>query len=97
MSQLPHNHDTLKLTSEISAANKHVVQIASPNDEMKLLSSLDTLGYIEFDGLCNLKTLKKMLFTNLELPCLSRNTFHSIGQYKFEGDFLVQCVWHYTL
>ena len=69
MPQLPHNHDTLNLTSEISAANKHVVQVASPNDEMKLLSSLDILGYIEFNGLCNLKNLEKKLFKNLELTC----------------------------
>ena len=44
------------------AENKYVMHIASANDELKLLSSLHTLGYIEFDDLCNLDCLEERLF-----------------------------------
>ena len=40
----------------------NVIHVASDTDEMKLLSSLHTLGYIEFDVLCNLRNLKEKLF-----------------------------------
>ena len=42
------------LESVTCAENKHVIHIATKNDEFKLLSSLHTLGYIKFDVLCNL-------------------------------------------
>ena len=44
------------------AENKHVIHIATKTDELKLLSSLHTLGYIEFDILCNLDCLEESLF-----------------------------------
>jgi hypothetical protein len=37
-----------------SPENKLVMQIYSRSDELHLLSSFHTLGYIEFDDLCNL-------------------------------------------
>jgi hypothetical protein len=40
-----------------SADNKLVIHISSRSDELHLLSSLHTLGYIEFDDLCNLDCL----------------------------------------
>ena len=45
----------------ICAENNIFVPIASVHDELKLLSSLNTLGYIEFDVLCNLNNLKEKL------------------------------------
>ena len=39
----------------------NVIHVASDTDEMKLLSSLHTLGYIEFDVLCTLSNLKEKL------------------------------------
>jgi hypothetical protein len=42
--------------------------ITSVNDELKLLSSLNTLGYIEFDVLCNVNNLKEKLSFSDELP-----------------------------
>ena len=56
---------------------------------MRLLSSLNILGYVKFDVLCNLSTLKKNLCMNLGLPCLSRFIFHAIGQYNCEGEYMV--------
>jgi hypothetical protein len=37
-----------------SAENKHVMHVASEYDELHLLSSLLTLGFIKCDDLCNL-------------------------------------------
>ena len=59
MPQLARHHDILNFESETSIANNHVIIIGSSSEEMRLLSSLNTLGYIEFDVLCNLSTLKK--------------------------------------
>jgi hypothetical protein len=42
------------LESNTCAENRHVIHNASDVDELKLMSSLNTLGYIEFDVLCNL-------------------------------------------
>jgi hypothetical protein len=42
------------LEPNTSTENKHVIHLASARDEQKMLSSLHTLGYIEFDDLCNL-------------------------------------------
>ena len=50
------------------AKNKHVIHIATKTDEFKLLSSLYTLGYIEFDVLCNLDCLEESLFKYADLP-----------------------------
>ena len=71
MPQLDHDSDTLNSESKISAANNHVILLGISSKEMRLLSSLNTLGYIEFDSLCNLSTWEKKLFMNLDLPCLS--------------------------
>ena len=56
------------LKSHTCAEIKHVIHIASANDELKLISSLKTLGYIEFDVLCNLSDLEEQLFEHAELP-----------------------------
>ena len=48
--------------------NKHVIHIATKTDEFKLLYSLHTLGYIEFDVLCNLDCLEESLFKYVDLP-----------------------------
>ena len=49
------------------AENKLVIHIATKTDELKLLSSLHTLGYIEFDVLCNLDCLEESLFKYADL------------------------------
>jgi hypothetical protein len=52
--------------------------ITSVHDEPKLLSSLNTLGYIEFDVLCNLNNLEEKLSFSPDFPWLSKNTYHVI-------------------
>jgi hypothetical protein len=51
------------------------------NDELNLLSSLDTFGYIEYDVHCNLNIVEKRMFFHKKLPLLTRNNFHAIGSY----------------
>jgi hypothetical protein len=42
--------------------------ITSVHDELKLLFSLNTLCYIEFDVLCNLNNLENKLSFSVDLP-----------------------------
>ena len=67
------------------AENKHFIHIAGKTDELKLLSSLHTLGYIEFDVLCNLDCLEESLFKYADLPWFSKYTYHVIGKYDNKG------------
>ena len=76
-----------------SAANKHVMHIASKHDELHLLSSLYTLGYIEFDDLCNLDCLEKKLFAYADLPWLFRHSYHVIGNYNNKGQYMIHRVY----
>jgi hypothetical protein len=84
LAQLSNQHDASNLESKISAANKHIVTIGSIKEEMRLVSSLNTLGYIKFNDLCNLNNLKEKLFMSNDLPLLCRNKFHAAGQYNYE-------------
>ena len=62
--QLVNEIDSCVLEQNACAENKHWFSIATEKDELKLLSSLNTLGYIEFDVLCNLSCLEERLFAN---------------------------------
>jgi hypothetical protein len=73
LAQLSNQHDASNLESKISVANKHIVTIGGIKEEMRLVSSLNTLGYIESNDLCNLNNLKEKLFMCNDLPLLSRN------------------------
>ena len=75
------------------AENKHVIHIATKIDEFKLLSSLYTLGYIEFDILCNLDCLEESLFKYADLPWFSKHTYHVIGKYKKKGQYMIHRVY----
>jgi hypothetical protein len=79
LAQLSNQHDASNLQSEISAANKHIITIRSIKEEMRLVSSLNTLGYIEINDPFNLNNLKEKLFMCNDLPLLSRNKFHATG------------------
>jgi hypothetical protein len=56
--------------------------VTSAHDELKLLSYLNTLGYIEFNVLCNLNNLEEKLSFSAELPWLSKHIYHVIGRYN---------------
>jgi hypothetical protein len=67
--------------------------ITSVHDELKLLSSLNTLGYIEFDVLCNLNNLEDKLSFSADLSWLSKHTYHVIGKYNWKGEYMVHRVY----
>jgi hypothetical protein len=71
-------HDTFVLEPNTCAKNKNLLSIAVQKDELKLLYSLDTFGYIEFDTLCALTILEEK-FRFADLSRSSRCTFDFIG------------------
>jgi hypothetical protein len=86
MPQLGHINDTYAFEPYTYAV---FISITCAHDEQQLLSSLNTLGYIEFDILCILNCLEERLFAYPELPCLTRNTYHFIGKYNHKGKYMV--------
>ena len=63
-----HDHEHESTEPPTCAELKHVNHIDSGMNELKLLSSLSTLGYIELDVLCNLSYLEEKLFGYADLP-----------------------------
>jgi hypothetical protein len=51
--------DSFVLTPHIYAERTNFQPIATEQDELKLLSSLNTLGYIEFHTLCAQSSLEE--------------------------------------
>jgi hypothetical protein len=76
-----------------SAENKLVMHVSSRSDELHLLSSLHTLGYIEFEDLCNLDCLEERIFAHADLPWLSRHSYHVIGKYNNKGQYMVHRIY----
>jgi hypothetical protein len=60
------------------------VPITSAHDELKVLSSLNTLGYIKFDVLYNLNNLEEKLSFCTDLLWISKHTYHFIGRYNWK-------------
>jgi hypothetical protein len=69
------------------------MHVARQSDELHLLSSLHTLGYIEFDDLCNLNCLEERVFAYADLPWLSKYSYHVIGKYNNKGQYMVHRVY----
>ena len=84
-----HDHEHESTEPPTCAELKHVNHIDSGMNELKLLSSLKTLGYIEFDVLCNLSDLEEQLLKHAEFPWCSRHTYHAIGKYDNNGKYLI--------
>jgi hypothetical protein len=59
MPQLEHKLDIVSSNPISCAEIRTFNSITSVHDELKLLSSLNTLGYIEFYVLCNLNNLEE--------------------------------------
>ena len=68
MPQLIHSDDTHVLETYTCAESKMFVPVTSAHDELKLLSSLNTLGHIDFVVWCNLNYLEEKLFAYADLP-----------------------------
>jgi hypothetical protein len=70
---------------------KHAIHISNTTDELELTTSLHTLGYIEFDVLCNLDCLEDILSKYANLPWLSKHTYHDT--YTIEGHYMIHRVY----
>ena len=92
VTQLVKGTNSFVLEPKIYAENKHLLPIATEKDELKFLSSLNTLGYVEFDTLCALSSLEEK-FKCVGLPWLSRCTYHFIGNYNYKGEYMVHRVY----
>nr|AAM08499.1 Putative retroelement [Oryza sativa Japonica Group] len=91
MPQLVNEH--VSSTISLCADSKHVVHIANEVEERELLSSLNTLGYVQFDDFCELDNLKEKLLAKSDLPCPTNAIFHIFGEYNDRGIFLVHRVY----
>ena len=58
-----------------------------------MLSSLNTLAYIKFDVLCNLNNLEEKLSFIADFPWTSKHTYHFIGRYNWEREYMVHGVY----
>ena len=88
-----HDHEHESTEPPTCAELKHANHIDSGMNELKIFSSLKTLGYIEFDVLCNLSDLEEQLFEHAELTWCSRHTYHAIGKYDNNGKYLIHRVY----
>jgi hypothetical protein len=60
---------------------------------LKIISSLNCLGYIEFDFVCGRGSLENELFHKSGLLYLDYCTFHAIGLYDNNNSYIVQNVY----
>ena len=90
--QLVKETDPFVLEPKTYAKYKHLIPIATEKDEWKLLSSLNTLSYIEFYTSCALSSLEEK-FKSVGLPWLSRCTYNFIGKYNCKEDYMVHRVY----
>jgi hypothetical protein len=84
--------DTSIFDSPTCAEIKHLVHGTYATNELNLLSSLDTFGYIQYDVPCDLNIVEKIMFYQTKLPLLTRIFFHAIGSYD-NGVFMVHRVY----
>jgi hypothetical protein len=85
ITQLVHEHDTYIL-DDTHAEVRRVHCIDSEKEELKIISSLNCLGYIKFDFVCDLNYLENELFQKSGLLYLDYCTFHAIGLYDNNND-----------
>jgi hypothetical protein len=93
MPQLENKFDVVASDPINCAKIRTFNHITSAHDELKLLSSLNTLSYIEFNVLCNLNNLEEKLPFSAELPWLSKHTYYVIGRYNWNGEYKVHRVY----
>jgi hypothetical protein len=91
--QLVNEHVTSDIEPNILAKKEHVICIANETEEINLLSSLNTWGYIEFDDLFELDSLENILFARSTIPCPSHAIFYFAGKYNNIGQFLVDRIY----
>ena len=94
MPQLAIEPVTSVIEPNIVPENNQVIYIANETEELKLLSSLNSWGYIQFDDHCELSNLENILFGRSIMPCPSHAKFHIVGTYNNNRDqYLVHRVY----
>ena len=73
-----------------NAHDTKLIEGESSLDGLKLMSSLNTFGYIKFVVLCNLRYLEEKLYAFDNLPWLSRHIYHVFGKYNNKGQYMMQ-------
>jgi hypothetical protein len=86
-----HRHNT-SILDDTHAEVRRVHCIDSEKEELKIISSLNFLGYIKFDFLCDLNSVENELFQKSGLLYLDYCTFHTIGLYDNNNRYIVQKV-----
>ena len=79
MPQVANKCDTFGLEPYKCAEDRLFHPITCAQDELNLLSSLNTLGYIEFDILCILNYLKEKLKFDSSLPSFNHCSLHAMS------------------
>jgi hypothetical protein len=92
LTQLVHGHDT-SILDDTHAEIRHVHCIDSEKEEFKIIPALNCLGYIEFDFVCDLNSLKNELFQKSSLLYLGYITFQALGLYDNKNSYIVQKVY----
>jgi hypothetical protein len=87
-----HGHDT-SILDDTHAEVRRVYCIDSEKEELKIISSLNYLGYIKFDFVCDLNSLENELFQKYGLLYLDYCTFHAIGLYDNNNRYIIQKVY----
>jgi hypothetical protein len=87
-----HGHDN-SILDDTHAEVRHVHCIDSEKEELKIISSINCLGYIEFDFVCLLSSLGNELFQKSGLLYLDCCTFHALGLYDNNNSYIVQKVY----
>jgi hypothetical protein len=86
---LVHGHDS-SILDDTHAEVRHVHCIDSEKEELKIISSINYLGYIKFDFVCHLNSLENELFQKSSLIYLDYCTFHALGLYDNNNSYNVQ-------
>jgi hypothetical protein len=73
-----HVHDN-SILDDTRAKVRHIHCINSEKEELKIISSLNCLGYIEFNFICDLNSLENELFQKSGLLHFDYCSFNAIG------------------
>jgi hypothetical protein len=76
--QLVHENDN-SILDDTHAEVRRVHCINNEKEELKIISSLNCLGYIKFDFICDLNSLENELFQKSGLLYFDYCSFHAIG------------------
>jgi hypothetical protein len=87
--------DTSVFNSSTCDEIKYLIRVTCDTNELNLLSSLDTFGYIEYDVPCDVNIVEKRMFCQTKLPLLTRNKFYVTDSYD-NCVFMVHRVYIYS-